>query len=79
MAPSPRRRRRKPRHARSRARTWRRPCGSCLENCVRILASQADVLLFQEHGSWLKEVATLALLCLHLTRHSCDSDSNQQL
>ncbi|GAA3196688.1 MULTISPECIES: hypothetical protein [Streptomyces] len=46
---------------------------------MRILASQADVLLFQEHGSWLKEVATLALLCLHLTRHSCDSDSNQQL
>ncbi|WP_185993918.1 hypothetical protein [Streptomyces benahoarensis] len=46
---------------------------------MRILASQADVLLFQERRSWLKEVATLALLCLHLKRHSCDSNSNQQL
>lgn len=78
MGPSPRRRRRKPRHARPRAKTWKRPCTPCLESCLRILASQADVLLPQQHGSWLNEVAALALLGLHLTRHRSHSDSRQQ-
>jgi len=79
MGPSPRRRRRKPRHARPRGKPWRRPCTSCLETCLRILASQSDALLLQQHGSWLDEVAALALLALHLKRHSSDSCSCQQL
>lgn len=79
MGLSPRRRRHKPRHARPRASPWRRRCTFCLENCLRLLASQADVLLLQQHESWLSKVATLALLGLHLKRLSSHSRSYQQL
>lgn len=52
---------------------------SCLEHWLRILASQADVLLFQQDGTWIDQVAALARLSLHLKRHSSDDCSCQQL
>ncbi|MEU2359929.1 hypothetical protein ACFU90_03595 [Streptomyces noursei] len=46
---------------------------------MRLLASQADVLLLQQHESWLSKAAALALLGLHLKRLSSHSRSHQQL
>ncbi|MFI7101462.1 hypothetical protein ACIBK8_19060 [Streptomyces sp. NPDC050161] len=45
---------------------------------MRILASQADVLLLQQHETWLNKVVSIALLCLHLKRHHSANGSRQQ-
>ncbi|MBP5935474.1 hypothetical protein [Streptomyces acidiscabies] len=69
MRASPRRRHRKPRHARPRATVRARLCRRCLPDFLELVSAPSGWLLFlQQPGHWLNTTGSIALLSLGLAR-----------
>lgn len=80
MGLSPRRRRRKPRHARPRATLLARVCEPCLGEYLQLALGPASHLTFlQPHGHWLMTAGSLALLGVRLAGHRAGHHSAKQL
>ncbi|MGW2638406.1 hypothetical protein [Streptomyces sp. NPDC001348] len=80
MAPSPWRRRRKPRHARPRTARLACPCLPCLADWVELALGPVGHLLGpQQPGHWLNTAGTVALLGLRTAlRHSGHNPNEQR-
>jgi hypothetical protein len=80
MAPSPWRRRHKPRHARPRSPRLTSPCLTCLTDILDFVIGPAGhLLLLQPTGHWLNTAGNVSLLILRLVGHHCSHLPSKQL
>lgn len=80
MAPSPWRRRHKPRHARPRSPRLTSPCLTCLTELLDFVTSPSgQLLLLQPTGHWQTTAGSLSLLVLRLIGHHSSHPPGKQL